>query len=140
MQYIEIISLVEDIERVINMQADSYGLYSVDKHQYFKFIINKNFNEQTFVDHPTRFTYTGPRLNLLRKDVDKFVDYLLDHKGNLYFPAHQTGSRHGFKISFDINKLSQRYDKPINDLYIQEHSGQIKLRLPKGFVDEPVAF
>lgn len=118
MKYLDIVAKVEDIEKELGVEATRYGLYSVDKHLYFSNFHPAEYNELEFVQHTCRYEFGEPAA------LNNLAQYLLDHKGRLYFPAHQKNARHGFMMEFDLAVLQNRFRKIVYTVY-EEPNGQL---------------
>lgn len=120
MRYLDIITKIPELESEVGVAAIKYGLYSVDKHCYLNRVDVSTGKEDAFKNEPWLYNFGEPKFN------DNVAQYILDHKGRLYYPAHQKGCRHGFMIEFDMSIINKTLRKTIYTVY-QEPNGQLVL-------------
>lgn len=117
MRYTELIFKVEELESIVGLKAISYGPYSVDRRAYIKGLYPKNNYEVDYFANPYRYKYSF-------REVGNMVQFLLEHHGAFYCPAHQSGcNKHGFKIQFDLEEIRRLHVKTIAWI-VEEPNGQ----------------
>lgn len=117
MHYTDVIADINLIESDLRVEAIKYGLYSVDRHEYFNNFYPDKQGEVSIKSNPCRIKYNKPNITNVK-------DYLLKHDGKIFYAALQKGCRHGIMVQFDIVPIYNSLNI-IDDKYREEPTGQL---------------